>query len=86
MVAGCGQNLVCRAGCRDSGTTAAKGLYDAFAGCVALSCSTVDGGSGACTGPTDSRATCQSCLTNLATQAPNPAASCHAEYVACAGS
>lgn len=84
--AGCGQNLVCQAACRDSGTTSAKGLYDAFAGCVALSCSSADGGSAACNGPTDTRAACQSCLTNTATQAPSTTAACHAEYVACAGS
>ena len=84
--AGCGQNLLCQAACRDSGTTAAKGLYDAFAGCVALSCSSADGGSGACNSPTDTRAACQSCLTNTATQAPSTTAACHAEYVACASS
>ena len=83
---GCGQNLVCQAACRDSGTTMAKGLYDAFAGCVALSCSSADGGSGACNSPTDTRAACQSCLTNTTTQAPSTTAACHAEYVACAGS
>lgn len=84
--AGCGQNLVCQSACRDSGTTAAKGLYDAFAGCVALSCSSADGGSGACMSATDTRAACQTCLTNTATQAPSTAAACHAEYVACASS
>ncbi|HEX6839078.1 MAG TPA: hypothetical protein VF334_21010 [Polyangia bacterium] len=84
--AGCGQNLVCQAACRDSGTTGAKGLYDAFSGCVALSCSSADGGSGACNGPTDTRAACQACLTNTATQAPSTTAACHAEYVACASS
>lgn len=84
--AGCGQNLVCQAACRDSGTTMAKGLYDAFAGCVALSCSSADGGSGACNGPTDPRPACQSCLTNTTTQAPSTTATCHAEYVACASS
>lgn len=84
--AGCGQNLVCQAACRDSGTTSARGLYDTFAGCVALSCSSADGGSGACNSPTDTRAACQSCLTNTTTQAPSATAACHAEYVACAGS
>lgn len=83
--AGCGQNLVCQAACRDSGTTAAKGLYDAFAGCVGLSCSSADGGSGACNSPTDPRAGCQACLLNTATQAPTTTAACHAEYAACAG-
>lgn len=84
--AGCGQNLVCQAACRDSGTTMAKGLYDAFAGCVGLSCSSADGGSGACMSATDTRAACQTCLANTATQAPSTMAACHAEYVACAGS
>lgn len=83
--AGCGQNLVCQAACRDSGTTAAKGLYDAFAGCVALSCSADDGGSAACSSATDTSAGCQACLLNTATQAPTTTAACHAEYAACAG-
>lgn len=82
--AGCGQNLLCQAGCRESGTTMGKSLYDAFAGCVALACSADDGGTAACSGPTDTRAGCQACLANTTTQAPSTMASCHAEYVACA--
>ena len=82
--AGCGQNLACQSDCRQSGTTTAKGLYDAFAGCVAARCSGDDGGTGACTGPTDTSAACRTCETDAATQAPDPAAACHAEYVACA--
>jgi hypothetical protein len=85
-VAGCGQNFVCQSSCRDAGSTAAKGSYDAFTGCVALSCASVDGGTAACTSATDTRPTCQTCLSNVATQAPNASAPCHSEYAACAGS
>ena len=85
-VAACGANLVCQASCRDAGTTAAKSAYDAFTGCVALACSSVDGGTAACTSATDTRPACQTCLANTATQAPNASAPCHSEYAACAGS
>jgi hypothetical protein len=85
-VAGCGQSFVCQSSCRDAGSTAAKGAYDAFTGCVALSCANVDGGTAACTSATDTRPACQACLSNVATQAPNASASCHSEYAACAGS
>lgn len=86
-VAGCGQNLVCQASCRDAGTTAAKSAYDAFTGCVAAACSgVVDGGSAACSSATDPRPACQACLTNTATQAPNTTAACHGEYATCAAS
>jgi len=83
-VAGCGQNLVCQSQCRDAGSTAAKGAYDAFTGCVALTCSSVDGGTAACTSATDTRPACQTCLSNTSTQAPNAGAPCHSEYAACA--
>ncbi len=85
-VAGCGQNLVCQVTCRDSGTTQSKGVFDAFAGCVALTCASGDGGSGACTSATDSQPPCLSCLANSATAAVGPSGACHTEYAACAGS
>jgi hypothetical protein len=87
-VTACGQNLVCQQSCRDAGTSTAKGLYDAFAGCVALTCGPSDGGAGggACTSPTDSRPACQTCLANVTTQAPGIGSPCHTEYTTCAGS
>lgn len=85
-VAGCGQNLVCQSVCRDAGSTAAKSAYDAFVGCVALTCSSADGGTAACSSASDTRPACQTCLTNSATQAANVGAPCYSEYAACAGS
>lgn len=85
-VAGCGQSLVCQASCRAAGSTAAKSAYDAFTGCVALACSSVDGGSAACSSATDARPSCQACLVNTTTQAPSTNAPCHGEYATCAGS
>ena len=85
-VAGCGQNLVCQQSCRDAGTTAAKGFYDAFTGCVALTCGPADGGMGPCTSATDTSSACETCLANVATQAPGASSPCHTEYAICAGS
>ena len=84
-VAGCGQSLLCQANCRAAGTTAARSAYDAFTGCVALGCSSVDGGTAACTSATDARSSCQTCLQSIATQAPSSGAACNREYTTCAG-
>jgi hypothetical protein len=85
-IAGCGENFVCQAGCRDAGTTTAKGVYDAFAGCTAATCAPGDGGSNACMNATDMRPACLTCLVNAATKALTVGAACHTEYAACAGS
>jgi hypothetical protein len=85
-IAGCGQNLACAAACTQDGTTAARATFNAFAGCVAATCGPVDGGSDACTSPTDSSAGCQTCLSNTSANALNARAPCNAEYAACAGS
>jgi hypothetical protein len=85
-VAGCGQNLVCQAGCRDAGTTMSKSTYDALTGCTAATCAPGDAGSGACLNATDTHPACLTCLANAAAQALNPTSGCHTQYVACAGS
>jgi hypothetical protein len=85
-VAGCGQNLVCQAGCRDAGTTTSKGVYDVLAGCTAETCAPGDAGSGACQNATDTHTACLTCLANAAAHAVDPTSGCHTQYVTCAGS
>jgi hypothetical protein len=81
----CGANLVCQQACANSGTTAAKTLYQALVGCLADSCSGVDGGTHACASPTDSSAGCLSCLASSFDAASGSAAACHTEFLACTG-
>ncbi|GAC1504127.1 MAG: hypothetical protein NVS1B6_12010 [Steroidobacteraceae bacterium] len=83
-VAGCAQSAACEVSCREAGSTAAKSAYDAFTGCVAFSCFSVDGGTGACTSATDIRAACQTCLQSVTALAPAVGSACHSEYFACA--
>jgi len=83
-VVGCGQNLVCQNGCRQSGSTAAKGLFDAYGACLVLTCSPVDGGVQSCTSPTDNSSTCRTCLANAGVQSMTTGGACHTEYSACA--
>jgi hypothetical protein len=85
-IAGCGENLVCQLACTQNGTTAARSTFNAFGSCVAQSCGPGDGGSDGCTGPTDSSAGCQTCLSTTAANALNSGAPCNTEYLACAGS
>ena len=85
-VNGCGQNVACQVGCTQVATTAARATFDQFAGCVAETCAPGDAGSDKCSGPTDSSAACQTCLSNAAAAALVTGAPCNAEYLACAGS
>lgn len=82
-VANCGQNQACRQGCIDVATTDAKARFSAFDGCVAQSCSGLDGGSGSCAGPTDPSVGCSICLQRVATDAAAVGRACHDEYADC---
>lgn len=76
----------CQIGCISEGTTAAKGTFGMFLGCLVQTCGPTDGGgTGMCTGVTDMSSGCQGCLQSTAAGAATGGA-CHTQFAACASS
>jgi hypothetical protein len=82
-IAECGENTVCRQSCIDAATADGRGKFNAFDGCVAQSCSGLDGGTASCASPTDSSIACTNCLEMTAIGATTSGQACHAEYADC---
>jgi hypothetical protein len=83
-IGACGNNGACQTGCYTNASTTAQNGFNPLLACMVSNCGPGDGGSGACTSPTDTSGACQLCLGMVFSGAMTAGMPCHAEFTNCA--